>query len=500
QKTEKQQAFQLLITQQKDFDILFHNALIIDGTGTPPYKADLLVSGDSIAFIGAVDTAKINVTQFIDASKRVLSPGFIDTHAHGDPLKTPEFKNFISMGVTTICLGQDGFSPEYKNLNEWIEKIEQTSSNPNIAMFTGHSTLRILSGVGYNPEPDSVSLQKMADILKNHLNQGSFGLTTGLEYTPGTFAKSEELNYLAKVVGENGGMIMSHMRNEDDNAIESSIKELLAQGKYCPVHISHLKVVYGKGKARAEEILSLLSEARAQGIAITADIYPYTASFTGIGIVFPEWAKPPNNYNKVKQERRTELAAFLKNRVNKRNGPEATLFGTAPYRGKTLAEIANEKDKSFELVLLEDIGPQGASAAYFVMNEKLQSNLLKDSLTMVCSDGSPTMNHPRGYGSFSKIIDAYVVKDSLFSLPEAIRKMTYLPAQTLKINDRGKIAVGMKADLVLFNPTEVSSSASFEKPHQLAKGFDMVVINGVIVKKNNIITSSKSGRILKKTD
>ncbi|UZR92787.1 N-acyl-D-amino-acid deacylase family protein [Chondrinema litorale] len=481
----------------KSFDLLLANSLIVDGTGRNSYKADILINDDSIIYIGEVDTTKITVSKILNLDYKVLSPGFIDTHSHGDLVKNGDFKNFISMGVTTICLGQDGFSPDYKDINKWILDVDDQGINPNIVMFTGHSTLRTLSGVGYNPNPDSVELNKMAELLRFYLQNGSFGMTTGLEYTPGTYAQSEELEFLAKVVGEEGGMIMSHMRNEDDSEVENSIHELLKQGAYCPVHISHIKVVYGKGKDRANEIIKLINSARSTNKKITADIYPYNASYTGIGIVFPEWAKPPNNYNRVLSERGDELAVFLKNKIQQRNGPEATLFGTAPYTGLTLQEVSVNKGKPYEKVLMEDIGPKGASAAYFVMDNELQTTLLKDSLTMLCSDGSPTMNHPRGYGSFSKMIEEFVVRDSIFTLPQAIYKMTYLPAKTLNIQDRGQVKVGMKADLLVFDPNKIISKTTFENPHQLAEGFDIVIINGKVVKDKEEFLDTKPGKVLK---
>jgi len=491
--------FEKLIEKQQTFDLLIKGASIVDGTGIAPFQSDVLVSGDSIAFIGEVEASKITFSNLVDGTGQILAPGFIDTHAHGNPLSTPQFKNFISMGVTTICLGQDGFSPEVESLSDWIIEVEENGIAPNIIMFTGHSTIRLLSGIGFKANPDSTALEKMGELLQEQLQAGSFGLTTGLEYTPGTYANSEELAFLAKITGEGNGILMSHMRNEDNDAVEASIKELLALGKYCPVQASHLKVVYGKGVDRASEIQSLFENARKQGIKATADIYPYTASFTGIGIVFPKWAKPPNNYEMVKNQKRAELLHYIKERVNKRNGPTATLFGTAPYVGKTLEEVANEAGKTFEEVLVDDIGSQGASAAYFVMDETLQKTLLQDEFTMLCSDGSPTMNHPRGYGSFSKMIAQYVIKDSIFSIEEAVRKMTSLPAATLGLRDRGEIKQGRKADLILFDPVKVKTQATFENPFQTAIGFDMVWVNGKLVKEKEDFLMETPGEILRKS-
>ncbi len=488
---------ELLQTRGSRYDMLVRGGRVLDGQASIPRLADVLIRNDSILFIGDVDTAAIAVEQVIDATGKYVAPGFIDTHAHGDPLETPAFENFLAMGVTTICLGQDGGSPEYEDIRPWMEKVDSVGPGVNIAMFAGHGTLRQLSGAGYKPQPEPEEMARMQTLLTDALDAGCFGMTTGLEYTPGIYAGDEELAALARVVGEKGGLIMSHVRNEDNDAIEASLRELLRQGQYCNVQVSHLKVVYGKGDERAEEILGLLDSARNNSnYSVTADIYPYTASYTGIGIVFPQWAKPPNDYGQVKQERRQELLEFLRRKIQSRNGPEATLFGTEPYAGKTLAQVAAEQGLPFEEVLL-DIGPGGASGAYFVMDEALQGRLLEAPHVMICSDGSPTMRHPRGYGSFAKIIEQYVQEEQRFSLAEAVRKMTSLPAQTLGLKERGMLKAGYHADLLVFAPEAVKARATFSQPHQLAVGMDWVVVNGKVAFRDGQL-AGKAGKMLKK--
>ncbi|RDV13543.1 N-acyl-D-amino acid deacylase [Pontibacter diazotrophicus] len=493
----------LLVSCQQEgnaqtYDLLLRKASVVDGTGQAPYVANLLVSGDSIALIDRDTSSTYSAGRTIDADGLVLTPGFIDTHAHGDPLETPEFKNFLSMGVTTICLGQDGFSPEEKDISIWMEKVSQKAPAVNIAMFAGHGTLRMLSGIQYDSVPSDQKLAAMEKLLANALDAGCFGMTTGLEYTPGYIADSTELNRMAKVVGAKEGLIMSHMRNEDDAFVEASIRELLAQGRYCPVHVSHMKVVFGKGQKRAEEVLQLLDSARTSGIQVTADFYPYTASYTGIAILFPEWAQRPNDYQQVLKTKRAALGTYLQNRVMLRNGPEATLIGSGPYKGKTLAQVSTELDKPFQDVLMDDIGPYGASGAYFVMDETLQETLLKNQHVMVCTDGSPTMHHPRGYGTYAKVIETYVENQNLLTLTEAVRKMSGLPAETIDLKDRGIIREGYKADILLFDPSEVQENATYGNPHQLASGFRYVIINGQIVKEGTQFSSKRAGKMLKK--
>ncbi|MCC9167296.1 N-acyl-D-amino-acid deacylase family protein [Pontibacter harenae] len=480
------------------YDILIQKATVIDGTGDKAYVANILLSGDSIALIERDTSRHHTALRIINAEGMVLTPGFIDAHAHGDPLQTPAFENFLAMGITTICLGQDGFSPKQPRLQSLIDSVNAVKPGVNIAMFAGHNTLRLLSGAGYEAVPTAKHMAAMEDLLANAMEDGCYGLTTGLEYTPGLYAESAELHSLAKVVGERNGLVMSHMRNEDDALVETSIRELLEQGKYSPVQISHIKVVYGKGEKRAQEILALLDSARAAGIQVTADFYPYTASYTGIEILFPEWAKKPNDFQQVLRTRRNELAEFLRNKIKQRNGPEATLIGSGPYKGKTLAQVADELNKPFEEVLIDNIGPYGASGAYFVMNEELQETLLRNPYVMICTDGSTTMRHPRGYGTFAKVIEEYVQEKQLLPLPEAIRKMTGLPAQTIGITDRGIIKAGAKADILIFDPAEIRENATYENPQQLASGFQFVILNGRIAKEGNKISDERVGQVLRK--
>ncbi|MDH4071601.1 MAG: amidohydrolase family protein, partial [Gammaproteobacteria bacterium] len=222
----------------------------------------------------------------------------------------------------------------------------------------------------------------------------------------------------------------------------------------------------------------------------------YTASYTGIGIVFPVWAKMAEQFEIAKAERREELADYLRERVNRRNGPEATLIGTGKWTGRTLAAIAHELEKPFEDVLIDEIGPTGASGAYFVMNDALQARFLADPNVGVCSDGSPTGFHPRGHGTFAKIIETYVNDEHVLSLPGAVQKMTSFAADVLGITDRGTIEVGTKADLLVFDPARVRATATYPDPLQLAEGFDVVIVNGRVARENRALAGDLHGRVL----
>lgn len=478
------------------YDTLISNAQLIDGLGNPAWAADVYLKNGKVALISPAGQFRAEAVQIIDAENRVLAPSFIDVHSHGDPFQTPEFENFLAQGVTTITLGQDGDSPEVEDLAQWITEVRVNGIGVNLALFVGHGTLRNLAGIGQKPEPSSDELQRMSELLNSALDY-AFGLSTGLEYNPGLHAKESELVELAKVVGSRNRIVMSHIRNEDDDQLEASLDELLSQGRVARVHVAHLKSVYGKGVDRAEEILAVLADARAAGIEITADVYPYSASYAGIGLLFPVWSKTNEEFAVAKQSRRAELEQYLINRIQRRNGPEATLLGTEPYTGKTLADLEQELNLPFEKILIDVIGPQGAGGAYFIMDDALQSRLLEDAMVTVASDGSPTGFHPRGHGTFAKIIEEYVVKRKVVSLEEMVRKVTSFSASILSLRDRGSIEVGKIADLVLFDPENIRANATYPDPLQLSTGFDMVFIGGRVAFENGATTKASLGAVLR---
>ena len=477
-------------------DLLIKNAWIIDGMGSEKYMGSVLVNDGRISAIevGGLSRLKGNIT--IDAQGKVISPGFIDIHAHGDPIVTPVFENFLAMGVTTIALGMDGSSVTSEDFGSWLDKVDMARPGVNIVPFIGHGTLRRECGIGSSTEVSQHQLKDLNSLITRAFENGCWGVSMGLEYMPGFYAGSEELKTIAKTVGSYEGLITSHIRNEDNDQIENSLDEMILLSEFCNINISHIKVVYGKGEKRAADLLSKIEQANQFGYKVTADLYPYTASYTGIGIVFPTWAKNPKKYAEIKSERGDELLDFLRKKITQRNGPGATLFGTGPYKGKTLQNLVEEYDRPYEVILRDIIGPYGASAAYFIMDEELQNALMTHKSVMIGSDGSPTMHHPRGYGTFTKVIQENV-SDGSMSIEEAIYKMTGMPAETIGLKDRGKLKIGHVADLIIFDPDEVRNNASFESPHQLSSGIEFVIIDGHIVRSNEQLTLRK-GRVLRK--
>jgi N-acyl-D-aspartate/D-glutamate deacylase len=347
-----------------------------------------------------------------------------------------------------------------------------------VAALSSHGTLRRAVAVADGTRrPDAAALARMAAQLEAELRGGAFGLSYGLEYVPGIYSEASELTHLGRVVSHHRGVVMSHMRSENDDEIEASIDELIASSGPARPHISHLKLVFGKGEPRARALLAFLAAKRRAGIDLTADAYPYTAGYTGVAILFPEWALPPTDYASVLAGRRQELRDYLEKRMIRRGGPEALLLGTAPYAGKTVAQAAQEAGLPFPDFLVR-LGPEGGSGAHFTMDKALQDVLLLDPFVAIATDGGPGMRHPRATGTYAKWIEEYVVRDRKLPIEEAIRKATGLPARILRLRDRGVIRVGAKADLIVFDPARIRARSTYVDPFAMAEGIDLVMVNG----------------------
>lgn len=462
--------------------LLLRDVRLVDGSGAPARSADVLVRDGRIARIGRIAPHEAQGLRIVEGGGRVLAPGFIDTHAHGDPLKD-DYDAHLAMGVTTLVLGQDGSSPELPEgrtpgVRAWLDAVARAPLGPNVATLSGHGSLRRQAGISDATRvPSDAEVARMQALLDAELAAGAFGLSSGLEYVPGIYAGTRELAALGAVVARRDGVAMSHMRSEDDDRVRQSIEEHIAASRPARTHISHLKVMYAKGEAEAESLLRFLHAKRDAGVPLTADAYPYTASYTGIAILFPEWALPPTDYDTVLATRRSELREYLQGRMARRGGPEALLLGSGKHAGRTLAQAAADAGQDFADLLI-DLGPRGGSAAHFIMDEALQSRLLLDPIVCLCTDGGPGMRHPRATGTFARWIEKYVVADKRLPLEEAVRKTTGLPASILRLADRGTIRPGARADLLLFDPSRVHARSDYANPFAHAEGFDLVVVNG----------------------
>ncbi|WP_262692656.1 N-acyl-D-amino-acid deacylase family protein [Kordiimonas aestuarii] len=483
-----------------DDSLLISNAVVIDGTGAATFSADLLVEDGVIKSIHAPGEGPKTASRSIDAKGRVVAPGFIDLHTHGDPV-AQSFENFLAMGVTTVTLGMDGSSDSLTGgeggLAGWKKRAGAKGLQLNVIPLSGHGTVRHLAGIPDGTRALSpAQTEALQRTLRQDLAAGSFGLSLGLEYVPGVYAETAELRALGDVITNTDAIIMSHMRSEDDADVEDAIGELVAMAPRGRVHVSHLKVVYGKGEARADGLLAFMAGKRETGTRLTADVYPYAASYTGIGILFPEWALPPTDYTALRQQRDDELLDYLGKRITRRGGPAALLFGTQPYAGQTLAEAAKAAGKP-PAGFIADLGPRGGSAAHFVMDRTVVDKLLADANVALSTDGSPTMRHPRAFGTYARLIEYYVMQQNQLSLEAAIHKATGLPAQIMQLADRGVIKPGMAADLVIFTPANVRENTSYIAPHEKATGFDIVLVGGYIAYQDNKATPARAGQVLR---
>jgi N-acyl-D-amino-acid deacylase len=409
----------------------------------------VLITGDSVVKVGVVSDAGVQAKSTVDAAGKWVVPGFIDTHAHGDPTRQ-SFVNFLAQGITTVVLGQDGGSMSFIGadtlpLSAGMQLVDQQGSEVNVATMTGHGTLRELAGVGSAPIPTSAQLEMMKQRLLADMAAGSFGLSFGLEYYPGRYSQTAEQKALGDLVGRAGGIVMSHLRSEDFDKIGAAIDELLQIDAH--VHVSHLKIVAGQREAEADAVLAQLARARAQGKRVTADVYPYLASASSLHFLYPEWARSREDYDDAVKHRRPELEAHLRKRVEERNGPQAILFIGGPHVGKRLSEIAAQLGKPYEKVIIDDIGYGGPAQAHFLMTAAVHDRFIYADHVNICTDGGPNPGHPRSAGSFIKILEEYVGPPPAMTVQRAVYKRSRPPTRMLNRTSRrlsGFVAVSIR--------------------------------------------------------
>jgi N-acyl-D-aspartate/D-glutamate deacylase len=500
------------------YDLWIRNGTIIDGTGRERYTADVLVRADTIAFIGKLDGEEVHAARTIDATGKVVVPGFIDAHAHGDPTISP-MATFLAQGITTVVLGQDGVTAAFAGhdtpsleewraaseangdkvvtLEQWMRLVDERGSEVNVAALSGHGSLRRIAGVGTAPEPTAEQLAAMQEILSADLAAGAFGLSFGLEYSPGRYSSVEEQKALGDLVGKHGGLVMSHMRSEDFDEIASAIDELLAID--ARLHVSHIKIVAGDRVEQARAVLDQLAKARAAGKIVTADVYPYLASAADLVFLYPDWAKRPEQYQEAVRNRRAELEAHIRSRVAERLGPEAILFTGGPHSGKRLSDLARQLGKPFEKVIIDDLGYGGPESAHFVMTPQVHDELVRAPFICISTDGSPRLKHPRSAGSFVKVLEDHVGEPPRMTMEQAIHKMSGLAAQILGLKDRGVLASGMKADLLVIDPARLRNRATWTEPLLPPEGLDVVIVNGALALEAGE-PRGRHGRMLRATE
>jgi N-acyl-D-amino-acid deacylase len=502
-----------------EYDLIISRGRVVDGAGNPWFEADLAIKDGRIAGIGRFDSSRAAKT--LDAKGLIVAPGFIDVHTHIESsiFDLPLAENFLRMGVTSVVTGNCGGSA--LNLGEWFTRLEEKGVSINIAALIGHNTVRRAGMNGdFDRPPTTEELQKMRDLIDQAMRDGAVGLSTGLEYIPGTYARTDEIVELAKVAAKYGGVYASHMRNEGLD-IEKSIAETLTIGAQsgCAVEISHFKVSSRKRWGASATTIKLVEEARARGQQVTVDQYLYPAGSTGIGILFPSWLFEGGN---EKTRERLQDAA-TRERVKRELIAKAASEGfkdfsfayvanhraDQSFNGKNIAEITKMVKKKADTnsqaeQAIDILLAGGAQMVLRKMSDQDVERIFRQPFTMVASDAgvidaaSPSIPHPRGFGNNARVLGVYVREKKLIGLEEAIRKMSSLPAQTFNLWDRGLLRPGMAADIVIFDEKTVADRATFEQPKQYAVGFDYVIVNGQIVIEKGRHNGARSGRPLRK--
>jgi N-acyl-D-amino-acid deacylase len=506
------------IDAQPSFDLVIRNARVVDGTGAPARSAEIGVTDGRIAAVGHL--GDVPARQTIDARGQVVSPGFIDVHTHADEVaEHPLAEHFVRMGVTTVIAGNCGGSAE--NIASALRAVEQTRVAVNYATLFGHNTVRReVMGTERRP-PTAEELAKMEALVEQAMRDGAVGFSTGLQYVPGTYADQAEIIALAKAAARVGGVYASHMRNEGTE-LENAVKETIEIGEAAglPVEISHLKVDAPSRWGASAKALAMIDAARARGVKVAADVYLYDAASSNLGIRFPSWVleggQPKINERLDDEATWRRIKEEMKKLIRERGLENYDFARIASYRtdpalnGLTIPEAARKilggSDIEAQLEMMRRmLRAGGASMVYQFMAEDDIGRILRHPHVAIASDsGLNVMGqgvpHPRGYGNAVRALGRYVRELNVIPLEEAVRKLTSLPADHFGFADRGRIAIGKAADLVIFDPALVADRATYEQPHQYPVGVTAVLVNGVAVVQNGAHTNARPGQIVRRSN
>jgi len=493
------------LVHAQDLDLILRNGTVIDGSGLPSTHTDVGIAGDRIVFVGS--TAGRKAKRVIDATGLVITPGFIDPHTHtADDLTDPKRgrnEAYLMQGVSTVATGNDGDSPEHTG--DTLARWARQGIGTNAALFIGEGTVRseVMGMSDAKPTPEQ--MEKMKALVDTAMNEGAIGLSTGLYYAPGSYATTEEIIALARVAAQHGGIYDTHMRDEStyNIGLMNSVRETLRIGKEAniPVMISHIKALGADVWGQSTEVIALIDEARKAGINATASQYPYDASGTSVtASLVPRWAEADgkllkNIHDPVLHQR---LIQEMTENLRRRGGPETLLMTAAKDKsivGKNLAQIAKERNVSPIEAALQIIRAGGSSVASFNMKESDIEAFMKQPWVMTCSDGSE--GHPRKYGTFPHKIHEYVYEKHVLSLEAAVRSSTSLPAETLRLKNRGLLKQGYFADVLVFDPKTFIDRATYENPTVLATGVQYLLVNGKVAVDRGKLTATLAGRALK---
>ena len=474
-------------------ETVLRGGTVYEGSGTPGIVADVLIRGDKIVSIGKVETG--NEAKVIDCKGLAICPGFIDLHTHCDSGIVGERgkvnKNYVTQGVTTVVTGNCGSGPV--DTKAYYDKIDKQGAGTNVAHQVPHNSVREKVMGNANRKPTTEELKKLEALTEQAMKDGCWGLSTGLIYTPGTYAKMEELIDLAKVSGKYKGHYASHIRNEGTGLLDA-IQEAITIGKEsgCPVHVSHIKASGKAAAGMSGQAIQLIESARTQGLTVTADQYPYIASSTSLkATLVPTKFRDGTEKEYIARyddpavgpKLRDEIGRSLKERNNGQLIQIARYSKNAKWLGKRIAEVAKLEGKDAIDVVIEIEKNGGAQIVNFGMTEDDVSTYMRQPWVATASDGGvqfpgDTVPHPRSYGTFPRKIGKYCIEDGVLKLEQAIRTSSGLPADILRFTDRGYLKKDYFADVVVFNPKTYRDTATYDKPHQYAAGVKWVFVNG----------------------
>lgn len=496
-------------------DLLIRNGKIIDGTGNSWYYGDLAIKNGKIIKTGNLENA--TAPKIIDAKGLFVAPGFIDVHTHveGDEIKNPTADNFIYDGVTTVITGNCGSSRV--NIAQYLKMIDSLKTSLNIATLIGHNDVRKAVMGTANREPTEDELQKMEMLVEDAMKNGAVGFSTGLIYIPGAYSKTEEVVRLAKAAAKYDGIYTSHMRNEGDSIVQA-IEEALYIGRTAkmPVEISHFKLSGQQNWGRSVQTVAMIEQARKDGIDVTVDQYPYTASSTSLSTLIPDEILADGADSIKSRLQRPEVKKYVTNymlkKLKQRKLKHFSYAVVAWYNadttvnGKSIEEVNLVKGKKHNAkeeaeTVIEMMIKGGAGMVFHGMSEEDVKRIMLYPFDMFASDASIRIfgqgaPHPRGYGTNARVLSKYVREEKILTLEDAIRRMTSLPAQKFQLDDRGLLREGYAADIVIFDDKEVKDVSTFEKPHAYSKGFRFVLVNGEIVVDHDVHLGTRSGKAL----
>jgi len=537
----------LTMPQSPQYDLLIRGGRIVDGSGRPAYTADVAIKDERIVKIG--NLAQATASKVIDARGLVVAPGFIDMLGQSETylLIDPRANSKVMMGVTTEITGEgESIAPinerqikeqedflrrfnltiDWGTLDEYFKRLDKQGSGVNLGTFVGATQVREYV-IGYDDRPPTAAeLDQMKKLVANAMRDGALGLSTSLQYVPARFAKTDELVELAKVAHQYGGIYATHQRSEA-NTIDASLDEVfeIAQKAQIPVEIWHLKTAYKKNWGRMAHVLGRIKQARDRGLDVTADIYPYIAGSTALSACLPPWALEGGTEKMLNRLRDPQTRQRLKKEISEEQteweniylgsgGPGGVLIGAVVNRelealqGKRISEIAEQQKKApldvvFDLILA-DKGQTGA--IYFMMSEADMRAAMQSPYVSFCTDSGAratdgplagSKSHPRGWGSYPRILGRYVRDEKLLSLETAVHKMTGAPAARVGLRDRGLIKERMFADITVFDPAQVIDRATFESPNQYPTGIEYVLVNGKVSVDKGQRTPVLAGHVLR---